>query len=222
MGTLEARVEPLRRYGPAGEALSKRRMSPATLDPDVPFDLAESKLAAPLIRPGTVAKADVIARLCASRSHFATVVAPAGYGKTTLLARWADADPRPFAWVALDGRDDDALVFLRYVAAAIHRVEPLPPAVFEALSGPGGPRGRRESRVSGARWPALERPLVLVLDDLHAVANPSCLDVVSALFGVRSGRVADRRSRAGRRRPCRLPAGARMDACRRSAWRTSG
>ncbi len=29
---------------------------------------------------------------------------------------------------------------------------------------------------------ALERPLVLVLDDLHAVANPSCLDVLAALF----------------------------------------
>ena len=80
---------------------------------EVPFDLAEVKLAAPLPRPGTVAKADLIARLCAASVPFATVVAPAGYGKTTLLARWAEADPRPFAWVALDGRDDDALVFLR-------------------------------------------------------------------------------------------------------------
>ena len=105
---------------------------------EVPFDLLEGKLAAPLTRPGTVAKADAIARLCAASVPFATVVAPAGYGKTTLLARWAEADPRRFAWVALDGRDDDAVVFLRYIAAAIHRVEPLPPAVFDALSGPGG------------------------------------------------------------------------------------
>jgi predicted PurR-regulated permease PerM len=86
---------------------------------DVPFDLMEVKLAAPLTRPGTVAKADVIARLCTSASPFATVVAPAGYGKTTLLAWWAQADPRPFAWVALDGRDDDAVVFLRYVAKSL-------------------------------------------------------------------------------------------------------
>ena len=59
---------------------------------EVPFELAEAKLAAPAVRPGTVAKADLIARLCAADVPFATIVAPAGYGKTTLLARWAEAD----------------------------------------------------------------------------------------------------------------------------------
>jgi LuxR family transcriptional regulator, maltose regulon positive regulatory protein len=68
---------------------------------DVPFDLVEAKLGAPTIRPGTVAKQDVIERLRASRLPFATVIAPAGYGKTTLLAEWSERDPRPFAWVAL-------------------------------------------------------------------------------------------------------------------------
>ena len=104
---------------------------------EVPFDLAEVKLVAPSIRPGTVAKADVIGRLCTASAPFTTLVAGAGYGKTTLLARWAQADPRPFAWVALDGRDGDAVVLLRYIAAAIHRVEPLSREVFDALSGPG-------------------------------------------------------------------------------------
>ena len=148
---------------------------------DVPFDLAEAKLAAPLPRPGTVAKADVISRLCTATTPFATVVAPAGYGKTTLLARWAEADPRPFAWVALDGRDDDAVVFLRYIAAAMHRVEPVSPDVFDALSGPGGSTwSTRVPRVGGA-LATRERPLVLALDDLHAVANPACLDVLAEL-----------------------------------------
>ena len=149
---------------------------------DLPFDLVEVKFAAPLIRAGTVAKADVIERLCTAPSPFATVVAPAGYGKTTLLARWAEADPRRFAWVALDTRDDDAVMFLRYIAVAIHRVEPLAPEVFDALSGPGGSAlAKRVPRV-GSALAALERPLVLVLDDLHAVANPSCLDVLAALL----------------------------------------
>jgi len=151
---------------------------------EVPFDLVEVKLAPPLARPDAVAKADLIARLCASDSPVVTVVAPAGYGKTTLVARWADADPRPFAWVALDGvDDDDAMMFLRYIAAAIHRVEPVPPEVFEALSGPGGSTwSKRVPRVGGA-LAALEGPLVLVLDDVHTVVNPSCLDVVAALVG---------------------------------------
>ena len=149
---------------------------------EVPFDLVGVKLAAPSARPGTVAKADAIGRLCASTLPFATVVAPAGYGKTTLLAKWVEADPRPFAWVALDGRDDDAVVFLRYIAAAIHGVEPLPAEVFEALSGPGGSTWSNRVPRVGSALGALERPLVLVLDDLHAVANPSCLDVLAALF----------------------------------------
>jgi LuxR family maltose regulon positive regulatory protein len=147
----------------------------------MPFDLVEVKLAAPLTRPGTVTKADAIAQLCAASVPFATIVAPAGYGKTTLLARWAEADPRPFAWVALDGRDDDAVVFLRYIAVAIHRVEPLPSEVFDALSGPGGTSwATRVARV-GAALAAVDRPLVLVLDDLHAVGNPSCLDALAGL-----------------------------------------
>jgi LuxR family transcriptional regulator, maltose regulon positive regulatory protein len=149
---------------------------------EVPFDLVEVKLAGPSGRPGTVAKADAIARLCTSTSPFATVVAPAGYGKTTLLGKWAQADPRAFAWVALDGRDDDALVFLRYIAAAIHRVEAIAPEAFEALSGPAESMWSKRVPRVGSALAALERPLVLVLDDLHAVANPSCLDVLAALF----------------------------------------
>ena len=128
-----------------------------------------------------MAKADVIARLCTSVSPFAAVVAPAGYGKTTLLARWAEADPRPFAWVALDGRHGDAVVFLRYFAGAIHRVEPVPREVFDALSGPGGSTWANRVPRLGRALAALERPLVVVLDDLHAVDNPSCLDALAAL-----------------------------------------
>jgi len=151
---------------------------------DMPFDLVEVKLAAPQARPGTTAKREVIERLCGSHAPCVSVVAPAGYGKTTLLAMWAAADPRAFAWVALDGvDDDDAMMFLRYVVAAIHSVEPLPAEVFAALSGPGGSTlSKRVPRVGGA-LAALEQPLVLVLDDLHTVRNPGCLDAIAALLG---------------------------------------
>ena len=170
------------RAGPSEDGVS-RALEGDMAVAEVPFDLVEVKLAPPQARPDTVARADLIARLCASRSPVVTIVAPAGYGKTTLVARWAEADPRPFAWVALDGADDDALMLLRYIAAAIHRVEPVPPDVFDALSGPGGSTwSKRVPRVGGA-LAALEGPLVLVLDDVHAVANPSCLDVLAALVG---------------------------------------
>jgi LuxR family transcriptional regulator, maltose regulon positive regulatory protein len=147
----------------------------------LPFDLDEAKLAAPRIRPAAVEKREAIAKLVGSATPFATVIAPAGYGKTTLLARWAATDTRPFAWVSLDRRDDDVVVFLRGIAAAIHRVEPIPDAVVDALSGPGDAFWTRISHLGNA-LAALPRPIVLALDDLHAVANPACLDAVAALF----------------------------------------
>jgi LuxR family transcriptional regulator, maltose regulon positive regulatory protein len=72
-------------------------------------------------------------------------------------------------------------VFLRYIAAAIHRVEP--------LDSRGVRRTRRPGRFDlvdarprvGSALATLERPLVVVLDDLHAVGDPSCLDVLASL-----------------------------------------
>jgi LuxR family maltose regulon positive regulatory protein len=153
------------------------------VNPAPPFALVESKLHPPGARLGIVPRGSLVDRLVAARSvPIIAVVAPAGYGKTTLLAQWADADPRPFAWVALDGRDDDdAVVFLRYIAAAIHSVEPLPSDVFGALSGPRASDWPMRVPRIGRALATLERPLVLVLDDLHTVANPSCLDVLTAL-----------------------------------------
>ena len=171
------------RWGEIGQASPfSLRIDSAMALADAPFDLVEVKLAAPLSRPGAVPKSDVIARLCASAVPLVSVVAPAGYGKTTLLASWAEADPRPFAWVALDRRDDDAVVLLRYIAAAVDRVEPLPDEVFDALSGPGGSSWALRVPRVGSALAALDRPLVLALDDLHAVANPSCLDVLAELL----------------------------------------
>ena len=146
-------------------------------------DLVEHKLAQPLVRPDTVAKTSVIARLTASSAPFVCVVAPAGYGKTTLVSRWAEADERPFAWVSVDARDDEAVVFMRYIAAAIDRVESVPQPVIDALSGPGSGGWTMRVPPLGRALAGLERPLVLVLDDLHAITNRgSSLDVLGALF----------------------------------------
>lgn len=147
---------------------------------EIGFDVAEVKLVPPPTRPDTVSKSNAIESLRASPVPLSTIVAPAGYGKTTLLAQWAAADVRPFAWFAVDAGDDDVVMFLRYIAAAVHRVEPLPPEVLESLSGPGDSWVRRIPRLGGA-LAARTRPLVLVLDDLHTVSNPACFDAVAEL-----------------------------------------
>ena len=148
----------------------------------VPFDVAEYKVAAPSIRPGTVAKADVIARLRSAGARLTTIVAPAGYGKTTLLARWAESDPRAFAWVSLDGRDDDdPRVFLRYIAAALFGVGAVSAEVLEMLAGPAAFAWPTSVPAVGAAMRRFEQPIVLALDDLHLVDNRSCLDILAEL-----------------------------------------
>ena len=148
---------------------------------ELPFDLIEAKLAPPVLRGETVARSELIDRLRASQHRVVSVVAPAGFGKSTLLAQWAEQDPRPFAIVSLDERDNDPVVLLRYVAAALNRVEPLSPSVFEALSGPGrSVWATCIPRVSAA-FSAVANPVVLVLEDLHFVTDSTCIDAVTAL-----------------------------------------
>jgi hypothetical protein len=55
------------------------------------FDLVPSKLRRPLTRPGTVRRSSLIERLIRENLRpIVSVVAPAGYGKTTLLSQWAE------------------------------------------------------------------------------------------------------------------------------------
>jgi LuxR family transcriptional regulator, maltose regulon positive regulatory protein len=144
------------------------------------FDLAESKLHHPAIRRGIVARTALLDRLvAASESSVISVVAPAGYGKTTLLAQWAERKKPRVGWVSIDDRDNDPVVLLTYIAVALDRVEPIDPRVFRALA----------SSVAGIEGPrrlvsAMERmrhPIALVIDNVELVANPESLDAIAVL-----------------------------------------
>ncbi|HYB17967.1 MAG TPA: hypothetical protein VEF71_21220, partial [Streptosporangiaceae bacterium] len=101
------------------------------------FDLVAAKLRRPGTRPGTIRRAALIERLMREDSGpMVSVAAPAGYGKTTLLAQWAERQGRAFAWVSVDEADNDPRVLLTYVAQALDAVEPVGAPVFEALASP--------------------------------------------------------------------------------------
>jgi LuxR family maltose regulon positive regulatory protein len=111
------------------------------------------------------------------------ITAPAGYGKTTLLAEWAERDPRPFAWVSVDEADDDPVVFLGHVAVALDRAEGIGPQVFEAIaSSTGATQGRILSRL-GSALSTRTQPFVLVLDDLDRLSEPVVMDAVATIAG---------------------------------------
>jgi LuxR family transcriptional regulator, maltose regulon positive regulatory protein len=102
--------------------------------PALPFEVVESKIRIPPLLAGTVSRTALVNRLRAAGAFpLVLVVAPAGYGKTTLLSQWANRDVRPFAWVSIDERDNDPVAFLRHVAAALDRVEPVPASALEPL-----------------------------------------------------------------------------------------
>jgi hypothetical protein len=91
------------------------------------FDLTVSKLLRPRVRPGTVRRSSLLDRLAAGDQRpIVSVVAPPGYGKTTLLSRWAESGGPPFAWVSVDEKDNDPKVLLTYVTAALDAIEPNP------------------------------------------------------------------------------------------------
>ena len=81
-------------------------------------DRADELTRVPDVRSGAISRTALVNRLRTHRSQVVLLTAPAGYGKTTLLAQWARRDARPFAWVTADDWTDDTTL-AHFLAAAI-------------------------------------------------------------------------------------------------------
>ncbi len=150
-------------------------------DAALPFGVVAAKIRPPLLRPGAVSRTALVNRLRAGRSARAvSVVAPGGYGKTTLLAQWAARDDRPFAWVSLDRRDNDPVVLLRHVAAAIDEIVPVDPRLLDALGAPNDSIWTSVLPRVAALVAAADE-CVLVLDDTHEVQSEDSAEVLAIL-----------------------------------------
>ena len=146
------------------------------------FNLVVSKLRRPAARPGMVGRPSLIDRLAHDDcGPIVSVVAPAGYGKTTLLSQWAERDGQAFAWVSVDEADNDPKVLLTYVAEALDAVQPVGGRVFDALASPASSVPGTVVPRLGAALAAMTTPVVLVLDDVHALHNYECRAALSVL-----------------------------------------
>ncbi|MCG3211911.1 MAG: HTH-type transcriptional regulator MalT [Anaerolineae bacterium] len=157
-------------------------MSELPLEP--PLWLTQTKLVPPRLRDDYIPRARLLSLLGASvTDHSLTLVsAPAGYGKTTLLADLPSACPHlPMAWLALGEEDNDFSHFCLGLAAALqglapgigHKAQTLLTALDSqpALDPAEQPR-RVMALFINDIVTALPAPFVLVLDDLHIVTEP--------------------------------------------------
>ena len=135
-------------------------MAMTTLDMASP--LLETKLYAPKLRRGVVARPRLSERLSrGAESKLTLVSAPAGFGKTTLLAEWLAAAPagrRSVAWLSLDQADNQPVTFWTYLIAALQTV--IPGIGASALS-----------LLQEPQPPPIETVLASLLNELSAVSD---------------------------------------------------
>ncbi len=144
--------------------------------------LLATKLHVPRRQPGFVPRRRLLEALGEGLARGRVLVcAPAGFGKTALLADWARGGGRPVAWLGLDGGDSDPARFWRYAVAGLDRARP-------GLAGRVGPLppGSCEGLVTAlvnelAAGPGPDEVL-LVLDDYHLVDSGPVHESVAFLL----------------------------------------
>jgi LuxR family transcriptional regulator, maltose regulon positive regulatory protein len=126
---------------------------------DHPMSLMQTKLYRPSNRSDLISRARLIDRLNAGLSGNVTLVsAPAGFGKTTLLAQWVQTIDRPTAWLSLDEHDNEPRVFVQSLTAALQSAFP------EAF-------GATTSLLEAPRFPSVDHVVTLFINDLADVPD---------------------------------------------------
>ena len=152
-----------------------------------------------------VARPALVERLLtASGGSVVCVVAPPGYGKTTLLAQWAQAKGDRVGWLTIDPHDNDPAVLLTYLTVVLDRVAPVDPETFQILASPATHISPTVVPRLAAAMSAVTEPVVLVLDHVELLDNRQCLDALEQLAARLAG--GSQLALASRVRP-RLPLG---------------
>ncbi|MCC7018692.1 MAG: hypothetical protein IT332_02985 [Ardenticatenales bacterium] len=159
----------------------------------------DNRIAPPPPPRRAVSRPDLVARIeRALDGGLVLLSAPAGFGKTSILAEWAARTDRPVAWLAIGPRDHDPMQFAAHLAAALR---PLAPSAVDALApliapGRGPAEGQGTAGVeaairalAGALYGA-EPSSVLVMDDVHELADPAHWTVVEAFLAERPPSIA--------------------------------
>jgi LuxR family transcriptional regulator, maltose regulon positive regulatory protein len=137
--------------------------------------LLATKLHVPGLQPGFVPRPRLAEALGEGLARqLILVCAPAGFGKTAVLADWARRGPRPVAWLSLDAGDNDPARFWRHAVAALDRARPGIAGRVGLLLGPPTSVSfvpMVTALVNELADQSGEDDLLLVLDDYHLVSS---------------------------------------------------
>lgn len=141
--------------------------------PSWPF--LATKLFLPTMAPGFIRRPRLESLLDgATRRALTLVSAPAGFGKSSLVAAWASAVGMAVAWVSLDEEDNDPLRFVGYLVAALEKARPgLGEGALALLRGRQAVQPKALISVLLGAIEKTEVDLLLVLDDFQSVTEPS-------------------------------------------------
>jgi hypothetical protein len=132
-----------------------------------------TKLYLPRPQQGFVPRPRLVERLEEALARGLVVVcAPAGFGKTVLLADWARQQRRPVAWLSLDPGDNDPVRFWRHAAAALDLTRPGLAERLAPLLGPPAPasfEGLVTALINRLASQQGDGEALLVLDDYHLI-----------------------------------------------------
>lgn len=142
----------------------------------------KSKLRPPVLGRDTLTRPPLLHRLDAHRP-LTLIVAPAGYGKTTLMVAWLAHARSPYAWLALDAYDNSLTAFTTYLLAALETVFPNAFPETQALLNSGAnlsPVAMAQTLVNELE--ALPHSVPLVLDDYHCIQDPAIQQLMAELL----------------------------------------
>ncbi|MCA0350660.1 MAG: LuxR C-terminal-related transcriptional regulator [Chloroflexi bacterium] len=134
--------------------------------------LLRTKFMLPASRLGLVLRPQLIEHLNNQRLPLILVCAPAGFGKTTLIADWARTQPHPLAWLSLDANDNQPNHFWSYLLTALHNVAPKVVAEALALHTQSIALSHVLTSVINGLT-SLNQRLTLVLDDYQTISDPT-------------------------------------------------
>ena len=133
----------------------------------------------PAARERLVLRTALIDRLLRNGEPVISVVAPPGYGKTTVLAQWAHQVGPRVAWVSCERVHNDPVALWGDILAALDRIEPVSEQASGILAASGGGAEAVPHLVGAIS--ALKGPVVVVLDHLETVTSPQCTTSIAEL-----------------------------------------